>query len=155
MGSNLKYMVVGAAPLSPKISQLISATGIQIVEGYGMTEAAPFISANRFEPGLNKFGTVGLADPGVNVKLMQIQMKKEKYWSKVLISCPVIGINFSSPGILLPKMVISGQGCRPICRSVFLKLRIVKRRFSRLHQGSTSLLPGTTVFVRLHSSFGV
>lgn len=69
LGSNLKYMVVGAAPLSPKISQLISATGIQIVEGYGMTEAAPFISANRFEPGLNKFGTVGLPIPGVNVKI--------------------------------------------------------------------------------------
>ena len=34
-----------------------------------MTETAPFISVNRFEPGLNRFGTVGMVLPGVEIKI--------------------------------------------------------------------------------------
>ena len=34
-----------------------------------MTETSPLISLNRFEPGLNRFGTVGIPVPGVQVKI--------------------------------------------------------------------------------------
>ena len=34
-----------------------------------MTETAPLISINRYEPGLNRFGTVGVVIPGVEVKI--------------------------------------------------------------------------------------
>jgi long-chain acyl-CoA synthetase len=69
LGGKIKYMAVGAASLRPEIGRLFSAAGIYIVEGYGMTEAAPLISMNRFEPGLNRFGTVGLALPGIEVRI--------------------------------------------------------------------------------------
>lgn len=69
LGGRIKYMAVGAASLRPEIGRLFSAAGIYIVEGYGMTEAAPLISMNRFEPGLNRFGTVGLALPGIEVRI--------------------------------------------------------------------------------------
>ena len=69
LGGKIKYMAVGAASLRPDIGRLFSAAGIYIVEGYGMTEAAPLISMNRFEPGLNRFGTVGLPLPGVEVRI--------------------------------------------------------------------------------------
>jgi len=69
LGGRIRYMVVGAASLRPEIGRLFSAAGIFVVEGYGMTETAPFISVNRFEPGLNRFGTVGMAIPGVEIKI--------------------------------------------------------------------------------------
>ncbi|MBX2956673.1 MAG: long-chain fatty acid--CoA ligase [Cyclobacteriaceae bacterium] len=69
LGGKIRYMVVGAASLRPEIGRLFSAAGIFVVEGYGMTETAPFISVNRFEPGLNRFGTVGMAIPGVEIKI--------------------------------------------------------------------------------------
>ncbi len=69
LGGKIKYIVVGAAALQPRVSQLFSAAKVQIVEGYGMTEAAPFISVNRFEPGLNRIGTVGIPLPGIEVRI--------------------------------------------------------------------------------------
>ncbi|HOO08793.1 MAG TPA: long-chain fatty acid--CoA ligase, partial [Cyclobacteriaceae bacterium] len=69
LGGKLRHLVVGAAALRPEIGRLLSASGIQVVEGYGLTETSPMVSINRFEPGLNRFGTVGLAIPGVEVKI--------------------------------------------------------------------------------------
>ncbi len=69
LGGKLKYMAVGAAALRPEIARLLCASGVQVAEGYGMTETSPLISINRFGPGLNRFGTVGLAIPGVDIKL--------------------------------------------------------------------------------------
>jgi long-chain acyl-CoA synthetase len=69
LGGRIKYMAVGAASLRPAIGRLFSAAGIYIVEGYGMTEASPLICMNRFEPGLNRFGTVGLPLTGIEVRI--------------------------------------------------------------------------------------
>lgn len=69
LGGHLRYMAVGAAALRPEIGRLFSAAGIQVLSGYGMTEASPFISVNRYQPGLNRFGTVGTPVPGVEIKL--------------------------------------------------------------------------------------
>ena len=67
LGGQVRYIIVGAAALQPNIARLFASTGIKIREGYGMTEASPFISTNRFEPGMNKVGTVGIPVPGVEV----------------------------------------------------------------------------------------
>jgi long-chain acyl-CoA synthetase len=69
LGGKLQCMVVGAASLRPEIARMFSAAGIRIREGYGMTEASPLISLNRFSPGLNKFGTVGIPIPAINLKI--------------------------------------------------------------------------------------
>ena len=71
LGGNIHYMLVGAASLRPEIGRLFSAAGIHVVEGYGMTETAPLITMNRYEPGLNRFGTVGVTIPGIEVKIDQ------------------------------------------------------------------------------------
>jgi long-chain acyl-CoA synthetase len=69
LGGKLKFMIVGAAALRPEIARLFSAAGVLTLSGYGMTEASPFITVNRPEPGMHKFGTVGLPGPGVEIKL--------------------------------------------------------------------------------------
>jgi long-chain acyl-CoA synthetase len=71
LGGRIRYMVVGAASLQPDISRLFAAAGITVVEGYGMTETSPFITSNRFEPGQNRFGTVGYPVPGVEIRIDQ------------------------------------------------------------------------------------
>lgn len=69
LGGKMKYVIVGAAALRADISRMFSAAGVQVLAGYGMTEASPFISVNRCEPGMNRFGTVGLAIPGVEIRI--------------------------------------------------------------------------------------
>lgn len=69
LGGKLKCMVVGAASLDPEIARMFSAAGIRIREGYGMTEASPLISLNRFAPGLNRFGTVGIPVPAMDLRI--------------------------------------------------------------------------------------
>ena len=85
LSSKTKYIVVGAAALRPEIARLFSAARVATLSGYGMTEAAPFIAVNRPEPGMNKFGTVGLPIPGVKIKLDDINDNGE---GEILVQGP-------------------------------------------------------------------
>ncbi|MBL7848964.1 MAG: long-chain fatty acid--CoA ligase [Cyclobacteriaceae bacterium] len=71
LGGKVKYIGVGAAALRPEIARLFAAAGIVPLSGYGMTEASPFISTNRYLPGLNRLGTVGIPVPGIEVRIDQ------------------------------------------------------------------------------------
>ncbi|HEY0077665.1 MAG TPA: long-chain fatty acid--CoA ligase [Pyrinomonadaceae bacterium] len=66
VGGRLRYFVSGGAPLSPALSYAFLGAGINILQGYGMTETC-IVSANR--PDDNRVGTLGLPFPGVEVKL--------------------------------------------------------------------------------------
>ena len=85
LGGRISHMAVGAASLRPEIGRLFSAAGIQVVEGYGMTETSPIISMNRFEPGLNRLGTVGIPLTGVEVKLDELNDEQE---GEILVKGP-------------------------------------------------------------------
>ncbi|MCR9285982.1 MAG: long-chain fatty acid--CoA ligase [Bacteroidetes bacterium] len=71
LGNKVQGIFVGAAALQPMLARLFSAAGIPVREGYGLTETSPIVSSNHFEPGLFRFGTVGLPVPGVEVKIYQ------------------------------------------------------------------------------------
>ncbi len=66
IGGRLRFFVSGGAALSPVLSYAFLGAGIEILQGYGMTETC-IVSANR--PDNNRVGTVGLAFPGINVAL--------------------------------------------------------------------------------------
>jgi long-chain acyl-CoA synthetase len=68
-GGQLKGIISGAAYLDPKVEMIYARSGIRIRQGYGMTEASPGITINRFDPGGHKRGTVGLPLPGVHVRI--------------------------------------------------------------------------------------
>lgn len=57
----------GAAPLSPQVLEFFFAIGIEITEGYGLSESTAPAAINP--PGRAKIGTVGPPLPGVEVKL--------------------------------------------------------------------------------------
>ncbi len=73
MGGRIRYIAVGAAALQPRLGRLFSAAGIEVREGYGLTETSPVIAFNRFEPGGVHFGTVGIPAPGVEVRISREQ----------------------------------------------------------------------------------
>lgn len=57
LGGNLNMIVCGGANLDPKYEEGMHDFGIEIYNGYGMTECSPAITCNR--PGKFKFGSVG------------------------------------------------------------------------------------------------
>ncbi|GLR18999.1 AMP-dependent synthetase/ligase [Portibacter lacus] len=69
LGGRLEGLIVGAASMPAHISYLFYDAGIRIREGYGLTETSPIVSFNRFEAGGNKFGTVGIPIPSVDVRI--------------------------------------------------------------------------------------
>ena len=66
-GGNLEMIICGGAALNQDIIDFFDAIGITILNGYGITEAAPLISCNRNE--WQKNGSVGTPIIGEEVKI--------------------------------------------------------------------------------------
>ena len=71
LGGEIQGIISGSAALQPRLSRIFTAAGIQVIEGYGLTETSPVLTCNRFYKGQNHFGTVGLAIPDVEIKIAE------------------------------------------------------------------------------------
>ncbi|MGV3656726.1 MAG: AMP-dependent synthetase/ligase [Chitinophagaceae bacterium] len=69
LGGRVRAIITGAAACQVKLLKIFSAARITIMEGYGLTEAAPVISGNRYHPQGRMFGTVGPLLQGVQGKI--------------------------------------------------------------------------------------
>ncbi|MGI8921289.1 MAG: AMP-dependent synthetase/ligase [Solirubrobacteraceae bacterium] len=66
-GGNVRQAVTGAAPIAPEILRFFYACGVPVLEGFGMTETSTVSTYST--PENFKFGTVGRALPGVEIKI--------------------------------------------------------------------------------------
>lgn len=69
LGGEMRVIVSGGAALQPRLSQVFTAAGIPVLEGYGLTETSPVIAVNTFDKGGLMFGTVGKPLNNVEVKI--------------------------------------------------------------------------------------
>lgn len=59
--------VSGGAALDPSVAEGLIKLGVDVYQGYGITETSPIVAAER--PGCKKLGTVGLPLPGIEVRI--------------------------------------------------------------------------------------
>ena len=71
LGGNLELISSGSAALQPRLARIFSAAGMTIAEGYGMTESSPVITVSEEANRGNKFGCVGRAIDGVEIKIAE------------------------------------------------------------------------------------
>lgn len=67
LGGKLRFSISGGAALPPRVSRLFIALGLPLLQGYGMTETSPIVSANRI--GNNFPASVGLPLAGIEVRI--------------------------------------------------------------------------------------
>jgi long-chain acyl-CoA synthetase len=67
MGGRIRLFVSGGAALPDEIALIFAGAGLPIVQGYGLTETSPVISAGTLED--NRIGTVGRPIRNVEVRI--------------------------------------------------------------------------------------
>lgn len=65
LGGSIRVVVSGGAPLNPALNSFYREIGINVAEGWGMTEACPV----TFNPAKVKVGTVGVPYTGCELKI--------------------------------------------------------------------------------------
>ncbi len=69
LGGRIKFFISGGAPLSVELARTFYGAGMPILQGYGLTESAPVITANKAHA--NRLGSVGEVIPGVTVRIAE------------------------------------------------------------------------------------
>ena len=71
LGGKVKFIVTGAAAMQPRLITLFTAAGIQVIEGYGLTETSPVLTVNGMAEEERCPGTIGMPIPGVEIRLAE------------------------------------------------------------------------------------
>lgn len=66
-GGRLKYAITGSATMPLEVAEFINGLGIEVYEGYGLTETSPVVTFNR--PGHRKLGTIGMPISNVRIEI--------------------------------------------------------------------------------------
>ena len=69
-GGRLRLIISGAAAIDPKALKGLRSFGLNVLQGYVLTECSPIVTVNREEAFVNS--SVGLPLPGVEVKLVNV-----------------------------------------------------------------------------------
>ncbi|MGI9603731.1 MAG: AMP-dependent synthetase/ligase [Acidimicrobiales bacterium] len=67
MGGQLRYVISGGAPLHEELGYFFKGVGVEVLEGYGLTETTGPATVHRV--GRSKPGTVGPPLPGVDARI--------------------------------------------------------------------------------------
>ncbi|MCC5942618.1 MAG: long-chain fatty acid--CoA ligase [Balneolaceae bacterium] len=70
-GGRIRFFVSGGAALPSEIGTFFMSAGLNIIEGYGLTETSPVMTANRY--GDETMGTVGKVINGVTVGIQDLE----------------------------------------------------------------------------------
>jgi long-chain acyl-CoA synthetase len=84
LGGNVRFLASGGAALNPDTARNFHLVGLPILQGWGLTETAPIVTAQRFYASRFRFtnyyerqlGTVGKPLPGIEVGLIDVPEKE-------------------------------------------------------------------------------
>ncbi len=69
LGGKVRLFINGAAALDPEIEKGFNSLGINMAQGYGLTETSPVLAAGNGERKYSRIGSVGRAFPSVEIKI--------------------------------------------------------------------------------------
>jgi long-chain acyl-CoA synthetase len=69
LGGRVRLMISGGAPLNARVIKFFHGAGARILEGYGLTETSPVLTANA--PGAIRFGSVGRPIPDTEIRIAE------------------------------------------------------------------------------------
>ena len=68
LGGHMRFVISGGAPLDKRVAQGFSELGIEVAQGYGLTETAPVIAAENYKK--KKYGSIGVPLENVEVEIV-------------------------------------------------------------------------------------
>ena len=69
VGGNIVAIASGGAALNPRIERIFYCAGLNLLQGYGLTETCVVVSINRFDEDNRMFGTTGVVVENSQVKI--------------------------------------------------------------------------------------
>ena len=89
LGGELRFLISGGAPADPEISEGFRNLGIEIVQGYGLSETSPVIAAENAK--MIKKGSVGI--PMIN-DILEIVNKDENGIGEIRVKGPNVMLGY-------------------------------------------------------------
>jgi len=106
-GGCLRFAISGSAALNQDVAEFVNALGIQVYEGYGLTEASPVVTVNT--PTHRRFGSVGKPIPGVTVTIAPVVAENPAV-GEIIVSGPnVMQGYYRSPEDTAQVLTADGQ----------------------------------------------
>lgn len=69
LGENFHMLVSGGASIQPRLTRFFTAVGLDLYEGYGLTECSPLVAVtNTYAEEGRRVGSVGFVLPGIEVR---------------------------------------------------------------------------------------
>ncbi len=62
----MRFIISGGAPLDKKVAKRFNELGIDLVQGYGLTETSPVIAAENYKK--VKYGSIGVPMDNVDIE---------------------------------------------------------------------------------------
>lgn len=89
LGGRIKLFISGAAALDPKIEEEYRLLGVNLVQGYGLTETSPVvgIGSNKY----HRIGSIGKAVPSVEAKIVD---ENEEGIGELVVKGPSIMLGY-------------------------------------------------------------
>jgi long-chain acyl-CoA synthetase len=106
LGGNLNLIIVGAAALHPDLTRFFNGIGITTVQGYGLSETSPVVSAEKV--GFMSPGSVGIAMKSVDIK---IDNPDENGIGEILVKGPNVMLGYYNEPVLTDEVFKDGYFC--------------------------------------------
>lgn len=102
-GGNLRKIVVGGAPIRAELGEFFDSIGINLINGYGITECSPLVSANM--DNFNDCATVGIQLPCTDIKFENVN---DEGYGEICVKGDIVMMGYYKNPELTQKLLKDG-----------------------------------------------